>query len=274
VGRRLCRSLRDDPQSGARSGRDRREEPRNQRRNARSRCATPVSSSPAHFFSVSQPTSADKSAFLARLGRDKRRRARDCGADGRLVLGQARRRAAEVAATTKDPGALAVKGFFNASASGVSASSHRSTSAGMVRITGIAFGRMGETMALTSITRNPKSSWAASIGALAMPWRPNFIGRGRLLPQRNRNSVSQCRGVDPVLQQKCIQRSLRSDPTQPRPAIGRGFLFAPQSSRAIGFQLVDHCTASCRRSGQLAELSVTSQLLRRSRAQHGGSTWI
>jgi hypothetical protein len=30
-----------------------------------------------------------------------------------------------------------------------------------------------------------------------------------------------------------------SDPTQPRPAIGRGFLLAPQSSRAIGFQLVD-----------------------------------
>jgi len=115
------------------------------------------------------------------LGRDKRCRARDCGADGRLVLGRARGRAAEVAAT-KDPGALAVKGFFNASASGVSASSHRSTSAGMVRITGIAFGRMGETMALTSITRKPKSSWAASIGALAMPWRPNFIERGRLLP--------------------------------------------------------------------------------------------
>jgi hypothetical protein len=41
---------------------------------------------------------------------------------------------------TRARGALAVKGFFNASASGVSASRHRSTSADMVRITGIAFG--------------------------------------------------------------------------------------------------------------------------------------
>ena len=35
-----------------------------------------------------------------------------------------------------------------------------------------------------------------------------------------------CRGVDPVLQQKRIQKSLVSDPTQPRPAMGRGFLLA------------------------------------------------
>src|SRR5271166_6585593 len=45
-----------------------------------------------------------------------------------------------------------------------------------------------------------------------------------LIPPRDRPSVLTCRGVDPVLQQKCIQRSLVSDPTQPRPAIGRGFL--------------------------------------------------
>jgi hypothetical protein len=40
--------------------------------------------------------------------------------------------------------------------------------------------------------------------------------------------VSPCRGVDSALQQNCIQSSLVSDPTQPRPAIGRGFLLAPQ----------------------------------------------
>jgi hypothetical protein len=39
----------------------------------------------------------------------------------------------------------------------------------MVRITGIAFGEMGETLALASITRKPKRSWANSIGALAGP---------------------------------------------------------------------------------------------------------
>ena len=70
-------------------------------------------------------------------------------------------------------------------------------------------GRHGE-------TRLPYSNW------------PTTRKRGRLLPQRNRNSVPPCRGVDPALQQKCIQRSLVSDPTQPRPAIGRGFLLAPQ----------------------------------------------
>ena len=64
--------------------------------------------------------------------------------------------------------------------------------------------------------------------------------RCSLIPLRDRDSVSGCRGVDPVLQQKCIQRSLRSDPTQPRPASGRGFLLASQPSRAIGFRLVDY----------------------------------
>jgi hypothetical protein len=41
-----------------------------------------------------------------------------------------------------------------------------------------------------------------------------------------RGCVFGCRGVNLVLQQKRIQRSLVSDPTQPRPAMGRGFLLA------------------------------------------------
>jgi hypothetical protein len=44
---------------------------------------------------------------------------------------------------------------------------------------------------------------------------------------RNRDNIFGCRGVDPVLQQKRIQRSLVSDPTRPWPAMmGRGFLLA------------------------------------------------
>ena len=57
---------------------------------------------------------------------------------------------------------------------------------------------------------------------LSRPY-PSYSELNRLIPRRNGNSVSRSRGMDPVLQQKCIQRSLRSDPTQPRPTIGRGF---------------------------------------------------
>jgi hypothetical protein len=92
-------------------------------------------------FGVSQPTSADKSAFLARWD-----------AINDVVHAIAARMGGSFSAEhggeqlklrrrkTRARGALAVKGFFNANASGVSASRHRSTSAGMVRITGIAFG--------------------------------------------------------------------------------------------------------------------------------------
>ena len=39
--------------------------------------------------------------------------------------------------------------------------------------------------------------------------------------------------MDPVLQQKCAKRSLRSDPTQPRPAIVRGFFIGLAADPAV-----------------------------------------
>ena len=68
------------------------------------------------------------------------------------------------------------KGRCSASASGVSPESHRSPSAGDVRMTGMAFGWIGATIALASVVRKPKSSYSPSTGALgashAAPGRP------------------------------------------------------------------------------------------------------
>jgi FAD linked oxidases, C-terminal domain len=86
-------------------------------------------------FSVPQPTSADKSAFLAR--RDAindvvhaiaARMGGSFSAEHGGEQLKLRRRKTRVRSRSS---------FFNASASGVSASSHRSTSAGMVRISAV-----------------------------------------------------------------------------------------------------------------------------------------
>ena len=60
----------------------------------------------------------------------------------------------------------------------MSASSQRSTSAGVVRMTGMALGWIGATIALASVVRKPKSSCSPSTGALfraahAAPGRPH-----------------------------------------------------------------------------------------------------
>ena len=64
-------------------------------------------------------------------------------------------------------------GLCNRRASAVtSAESQRSISLGSVRMTGMAFGWMGATIALASVVRNPKSSCTPSIDALLGPRTP------------------------------------------------------------------------------------------------------
>ncbi len=55
-------------------------------------------------FNVSQPLGADTAGLPRPLGRDERSRARDRRAHGRLVLGRARRRAAEARPARRDQG--------------------------------------------------------------------------------------------------------------------------------------------------------------------------
>jgi len=60
-------------------------------------------------------------------------------------------------------------GRCSASASPVSAASHWSTSAAVVRMTGMALGWIGATIALASVVRKPNSSCTPSTGALLGP---------------------------------------------------------------------------------------------------------
>ena len=68
------------------------------------------------------------------------------------------------------------RGRRNFSASIVPPSSHTSTSSGAVRITGIAFGWIGATIALAPVVKNPNSSCVASTGALAHRHHAGGVG--------------------------------------------------------------------------------------------------
>ena len=78
------------------------------------------------------------------------------------------------------------RGRCSFSASSASAPSQASTSAGVVRITGIAFGWIGATIALASVVRNPNSSCCPSTGAL----RPSDAAPGRG-PRKRRSACPQ-----------------------------------------------------------------------------------
>ena len=73
-------------------------------------------------------------------------------------------------ATTRS--ASSGSGLCNSSALGASANSHKSTSAGVVRMTGIAFGWIGATTAFASVVRKPNNSCCPSTGALFGPRTP------------------------------------------------------------------------------------------------------
>jgi len=78
------------------------------------------------------------------------------------------------------------KGRCRASASVVSASSHWSTSAPVVRMTGIAFGWTGATIALASVVRKANNSWTTldgrTLGASHTPPRRPEAGEGEQRP--------------------------------------------------------------------------------------------
>jgi hypothetical protein len=70
--------------------------------------------------------------------------------------------------------------------------------------------------------------------------------RGPLIPRRSRNSVLGCRGVDSALQQKRAYReALVSNPTQPRPTIGRAFYRATLETEICGQRLWARRAENC-----------------------------
>jgi hypothetical protein len=73
-------------------------------------------------------------------------------------------------ATTRS--AWSGSGRCSSRALGASANNHKSTSAGVVRVTGIAFGWIGATTAFGSVVRKPKTSCCPSTGALFGPRTP------------------------------------------------------------------------------------------------------
>ncbi len=100
-------------------------------------------------------------------------------------------------------------GRCSSSASGVSALSHRSTSAEVVRMTGMAFGWIGATIALASVVRKPKCSCSPSTGALLGPLtprqgvqRPAKAKSGLSSPRANQTGV--LRGLVSAYSQKDV----------------------------------------------------------------------
>jgi hypothetical protein len=78
-------------------------------------------------------------------------------------------------------------GRWSSRALGASAASQRSTSAGVIRITGIAFGWIGAMVALASVVRKAKSSCSPSIGALLGPRTPR---QGVHRPAKTNNGLA------------------------------------------------------------------------------------
>jgi hypothetical protein len=67
---------------------------------------------------------------------------------------------------------LSGSGRCNSRAFGASANSHKSTSSGVVRMTGMALGWIGATTAFASVVRKPNNSCCPSTGALFGPRTP------------------------------------------------------------------------------------------------------
>jgi len=144
-----------------------------------------------------------------------------------------------------DPERVVRHGRCSVSASTVSPSSQRSNSSIVVRITGIALGWTGATMALASVVKNPNSSCSTSTGALFGPRTPRQRVHNPANANSGRSSLSAepCRRLARRRRRIFAERRCRDDG-----AVLRSQPAAPVRTRDVA-DVGDRLAAKLRRSG-------------------------